>query len=129
MKSKKFLGIWMDHSVAHLMELTENGIESKTIESKETLFDNNPNLHKDESKTHNKEQRHLSEYFKNIAEVILECDDIILFGPTDAKTELINILRKDHRFDKIKIEIKLADKMTVNQQYAFVRSYFRNEDE
>ena len=48
----------------------------------------------------------------------------MLFGPTNAKTELLNLLKADHHFDKINIETKQADKMTENQQHAFVREYF-----
>jgi len=33
-------------------------------------------------------------------------------------------LKKDHRFADIVIEIKQTDKMTENQQHAFVRDYF-----
>lgn len=49
---------------------------------------------------------------------------VVLFGPTDAKVALYNILKADHRFAKIKIEIKPADKMTENQQDTFVKIYF-----
>jgi len=51
-------------------------------------------------------------------------DSVFLFGPTDAKVELFNILEADHRFAKIKIEVKHADKMTENQQHAFVKKFF-----
>jgi hypothetical protein len=51
-------------------------------------------------------------------------DEVILFGPTDAKSELYNLLKNDHHFDKIRIEVKPADKMTENQQQAFVKKYF-----
>ena len=74
---------------------------------------------------HNKEQHEQSEYYKKLEEVILKYDDVIHFGPTDAKVELLNDLRTDNRFAKIKIEIKQADKMTENQQHAFVKDYFR----
>ena len=73
---------------------------------------------------HNKEQHEQSEYYKSIGEIIKNYDDVIIFGPTDAKTELFNLLKADHRFAKIKIEIKQADKMTENQQHAFVKEYF-----
>jgi hypothetical protein len=73
---------------------------------------------------HNKENQDQSEFYKNIKTKILEYNDILLFGPTDAKTELINILRADHHFDLIKIESRSADKMTENQEYAFVKDYF-----
>ena len=33
--------------------------------------------------------------------------------------------KDNHHFDKIKIGVKPADKMTENQQHAFVREYFK----
>ena len=54
-------------------------------------------------------------------------DEVILFGPTDAKVELFNILKADQHFDKIKIDIKQADKMTENQQHAFVKDHFSKQ--
>jgi len=40
------------------------------------------------------------------------------------KVELLNTLRADHLFAKIKIEVKQTGKLTENQQHAFVREYF-----
>ena len=50
-------------------------------------------------------------------------NSVLLFGPTDAKVELFNIMEADQRFAKIKIEVKHADKMTKNQQHAFVKKF------
>lgn len=125
MKSKKQLGIWMDYSVAHLFELANNSIESSTIESKPKTQVNEEDLYyKDESHMLNKEQNQLSAYYKKLSDVILNYDDVLLFGPTDAKNELLNLLSDNHLFDKIKIEAKSADKMTEIQQEAFVNEYF-----
>jgi len=55
-------------------------------------------------------------------------DEVLLFGPTNAKNELVNILKVDHHFDEIKIEVKPADKMTENQQLAFVKEHFKIAD-
>ena len=73
---------------------------------------------------HNKEQHEEADYYKELGEIIRNYNDVVLFGPTEAKVELYNFLRKDHRFADIVIEIKPADKMTENQQHAFVREYF-----
>ena len=51
-----------------------------------------------------------------------------LFGPTNAKIELLNLLRADHQFEKIKLETKDSDKMTQNEQHAFVRDYLTGCD-
>ncbi|HMG15341.1 MAG TPA: hypothetical protein VK590_07850 [Saprospiraceae bacterium] len=124
MVSTKKLGVWMDHANAHYMEFNNDLIESNTLESKFTHDEKEQSLRKSESLMHNKEQHQQSEYYKKIAEIIRNYDEVILFGPTDAKTELYNVLREDHRFEKIKIETKQASKMTENQQHAFVREYF-----
>jgi hypothetical protein len=124
MKTTKKLGVWMDHSIAYLMEFTSNPFEIKTIESNFSNEDKMEALVKSESLMHNKEQRQLSSFYKKISEVIKDYKQVLLFGPTDAKVELFDILRDDLRFAKIQIEIKETDKMTANQKNAFVRDYF-----
>lgn len=118
------LGIWMDHSSAHLIEFMANPGKQKIIESKFTHEEKELSLGKSENGMHNKEQHEQSDYYKQLGEVIKNYNEVILFGPTDAKVELFNTLRADHLFEKIKIEVKPADKMTENQQNAFVREHF-----
>jgi stalled ribosome rescue protein Dom34 len=117
----------MDHSTAHLMEFTVDPIETKVIESKFTHQQKEHSLGKSENLMHNKEQHEQSDYYKKLGEVIRNYTDVILFGPTEAKSELLNVLRADHSFGKIKIETKQADKMTENQQHAFVKKYFSEQ--
>jgi len=124
MKIENSLGIWMDHQDAHLMEFTTDPIETKTIESKFTHQEKEQTLGRSENLMHNKERHEEADYYKELGEIIRNYNDVLLFGPTDAKVELFNVLRKDHRFADIGIEIKQADKMTENQQHAFVKAYF-----
>ena len=124
MKIEKSLGIWMDHQDAHLMEFTTDPIVTTTIESKFTHQEKEKTLHRGENLMHNKEQHEEAAYYKELGEIIRNYNDILLFGPTEAKVELLNVLRKDHRFADIIIEIKSTDKMTENQQHAFVWEYF-----
>lgn len=124
MRTVKKIGIWMDHSIAHLMEFTTKPFEINTIESKFTHADKEESLTKSESLMHNKEQHKIAKYYYKLGEAIRNYDKVILFGPTDAKVELFNILKEDFRFEKIKIEIKETDKMSVNQQHDFVKKYF-----
>jgi hypothetical protein len=126
MTTARNLGIWMDHSTAHLMEFTTDPIETKTIDSKFTHREKEHSLGKGEGLMHNKEQHQQSDYYKRLGEVIKNYEAVMLFGPTDAKNELFNILKADHHFEKIKIEVKQTDKMTENQQHAFVREHFIN---
>lgn len=124
MKAIKKIGIWMDHSIAHLMEFSTKPFEVNTIESKFTYADKKAILSKSEGLMHHEEQHKIAKYYNKIGKAIQNYDQVILFGPTDAKVELFNILSEDFRFEKIKIEIKNTDKMTANQQHDFLRTYF-----
>ncbi len=126
-ESAKKLGIWMDHSSAHLMEFTNDPIDTKTINSEFTHQVREQTLKKSESLMDHKEQHEEAAYYKKLGEIMQKYDDIILFGPTNAKTELFNILQADHDFETIKIEVMQTDKMTENQQHAFVREYFSKQ--
>jgi hypothetical protein len=121
---RKKIGIWMDHSIAHLMDYTSNPFEIKTIETTFTHQDKEKILLKGEIHLHYKEQQEQAKYYKKLIDVVKKYNDVILFGPTDAKTELYNVLNADNRFENIKIQVKQTDKMTAKQQHEFVREYF-----
>jgi len=124
MKRVKKLGVWMDHSIAYLMEFTNNPFEIKTIESELTKDNNQLILSKKSEALINMDQHTLYAYYNKIGEAIKNYKQIVLFGPADAKIELFDVLSEDHRFVKIKVEIKETDKMSVNQQHAFINKYF-----
>ena len=124
MTTLKKLGVWIDHSRAYLTEYTSGPMETKVIRSEFTHEDKEQGLNKSENQMHKKEQHQHSEYYRKIADVIRNYDDVILFGPTDAKIELLNILKHDHLFAKINIETKQTDKMSDYQQQAFIKEYF-----
>jgi stalled ribosome rescue protein Dom34 len=127
MNSIKQLGIWMDHSTAHLIELSDDRVVTNTIELSPALPEQIANQGSDESLMNNKEQNPLSDYFLNLSKVIKEYNEVLLFGPSSAKTELFNKLKEDIHFDHIKIDVLSADEMTDNQQSAFVRKFFTEE--
>jgi nitrogenase subunit NifH len=124
MTTEKGLGIWMDHQNAHIMEFTVDPIKTTMVESKFTHQEKENALGRSEKLMHNKEQNEEADYYKALGEIIRNYNDVVLFGPTDAKVELLNILRKDDRFADIVIEVRQADKLTENQQHSFVRDYF-----
>ena len=122
------LGIWMDHANAHLMEFNSDPERSNTVVSKFTHDEKDHDSGESEKLMHNKENHDQSDYYKKIANAIRNYDDILLFGPTDAKAELYNLMKDDHHFSKIRIAVKPADKMNSTQQYAFAKEYFQNTD-
>ncbi len=125
MKVLKKLGIWLDHSNAHLIEFSSEIKETQTITSDFTYQDRKETLQRSENEMHNKEQHKQVTFYKNLAVVIKKFNEVILFGPTDAKVELFNFLKNDAKYDKIKIEVKNADKMNDKQLHSFVRDYFK----
>ena len=125
--TKRKIGIWMDHSIAHLMEFSNNPFEVKTIESNFTHQEKMNSLQKGELHMHNKEQQEQAKYYKKLVDVIKKYKQVILFGPTNAKEELFNVLSTDKRFEDVKIQVKQTDKMTPNEQDAFVKDFFSNK--
>ena len=123
MEATKKMGIWMDYSMAHLMEFTSNPFEIKTVES--TSFDTTtiypintlPILLE-------KRKRLLFSYYNKIAREINNYDRIILFGPTNAKIEFFDVLSEDERFLKTKVEITNTDQMNPAEQHQFIQNYF-----
>ncbi|WP_319478850.1 hypothetical protein [uncultured Draconibacterium sp.] len=124
MKQAKQLGIWMDHSTANIMELSDGIVISKTLDSTPAFPEQIENLRMDESLMHNKEQNQVSDYYKKLSYVINDYSEVLLFGPTEAKTELFNSLKSNRRFERVKITVQSADNMTNNQQQAYVKDFF-----
>ncbi len=124
MKAKKRLGIWMDHATAYCMEYVVDTFEVKTINAEHVSMINQQPLLQSENALHNKEKQILHAYYKSLMEIIRGHDEVVLYGPSSAKTELYNLIHANHRFDAIKIETKSANKMTFKEQHAFIKDYF-----
>jgi len=124
MKTKKQLGIWMDYSIAHVMELKGDSMTTTDVESDFTWEEKQHSFFRNEGLMHKKEQRFVTDYFKKIAEKMTGFDEVILFGAGDAKTELFNSLTSNPAFNKVKISVETANKMTENQRKAFLKKHF-----
>jgi stalled ribosome rescue protein Dom34 len=124
----KKLGIWMDHANAFMTEFTTEPMSTTTIASAFTHQEKNKSMAKNEALSHHKEQHQQAAFYKELIEMILHFDHVILFGPTDAKSELHNILKEDHHFDKIIIEVKSAESMSEHAQQLFVKNHFSHKN-
>ena len=123
MNKEKQLGICMDHSNAQLLKISDGNILLQNIES-----ESKPKVEKvnvDTHEIHGKERHQLqSAYFKKISNIILNYEDVLLFGPTDAKRELFNLINEDPHFENIKIELRTTDKMSERQMHDYVIEFF-----
>ncbi len=119
----------MDHSSANIIEFPAEPHAIKTIESKFTHDVKTESLNKGEWLMHKKENHQQTEYYAKLGEIIRNYHEVVLFGPTDAKSELLNILKKNHLFADINIKLEQTDKLTYDQQYVFVQEYFSKPHE
>lgn len=128
MKTIKQLGIWMDHANANIIEFASESNETKTISSDFSAHDKAETLQRSENEMHNKEQQKQGTFYKNLTKIIKDFNEVILFGPTNAKSELYNLIKANHQLDNVKIEVKNTDKMTDKEQHDFVNKYFSKFD-
>jgi len=125
MKTVSKLGIYMDHSSAIFLELKDETIIHLTESSDFSHENKEFTLSKSEQLMHNKENQKQSQFYKKISDTIRNFQEVLLFGPTEAKNELFNLCKTDHLFDNIKIDVKATDKMDESQMEIFVKEYFK----
>jgi hypothetical protein len=125
MNVQTFIAVYMDHSSANIMQLVNNAIATEVIESAFDHEEKMKALHKGESTMHQKEHQLQLSYYNTIKDKLRRSKDVLLFGTTTAKAELLNILNNDPHFNEIKIVVTQTDKMTENQQHAFVKNHIK----
>ncbi|MGL5113438.1 MAG: hypothetical protein ACRC6O_12465 [Flavobacterium sp.] len=128
MNTPKNIAIYMDHFTANVISYTNTARVTKHIKSGFSHFEKEKILQKGESHWHHKEQDWQNEFYRNLRHELLEYNHIVLFGATLAKTELSTILREDKKFANTTIVTKNTDKITKNQQIAFVNNYFYSNE-
>lgn len=114
----------MDHSSANIIHLNTRK-KTETIESDFTFEAKEEALQRSESLMHNKENQMQDAFYKKLSSEIMQYDWVLLFGPSSAKTELFNILKKDSHFKDIQIDLLPTDNMTANEKYAVVMNHFK----
>lgn len=125
MKTIKKLGIWMDHSNAYLIIFSSEVKEPTIICYDYTFQVLKETVGNDDNIMDNMAQHNQNTFYKSIANVIPEYDEVLLFGPTNSKRELYNILKASHQFNDIKIEVHNTGKMNDSDQHTFVRNHFK----
>ena len=121
----KNIGIWMNHSIAYIMEFTAGLITTITVESNpDYKLDDKLCFADNNSLSLYKEHYIQTAYYKKLEESISDCSEVILFGPTNAKVKLYNLLRIDKRFAKTNIEVTQAQEMNQSEQLDFVTKHF-----
>ena len=124
METLKKIAIYMDHFTANLIEYKKTANLIETIHSDFNHLEKVKILQKGESHLHNKEQDLQNKFYLEISNNSVDYSQILLFGPTNSKTEFKIVLENDKRFINREIVLKITDKLTPNEQIAFVNECF-----
>ena len=127
MKIIKKLAIYLDDVVAQLIEFSDDANKKLSIYSEFSIQDKDKILDGTEREMVNMKQHTQKAYFKLMFLPILDFDEVLLFGPTNAKIALLHFLRQDRKFENINFELLPTEKLTElqqQQQHDFVWEYF-----
>jgi len=140
---KKYAGIWLDRREAfvvsistsivsgfgdqEMIERIESDIERRVrlsggSRSKKTPY--GPQDISVDGKQEDRIKHQLRRYYKEIVRRIRDADQILIFGPGEAKTELKKEIEKSKQLAGRINKIESADKMTKKQIAAKVRTFF-----
>lgn len=124
METVNKITVYMDHFFANVIVYSKEAKLLTTIKSNFNQYEKGKIIQKGESHLHNKEQSLQSKFYKEISDAIVDYNQVLLFGSTTAKTELLNVLSNDNRFTSVIVTTKNTDKLTPNEQIAFVNNCF-----
>ena len=123
MRKKRFLGLWLDELVAHLIEfrnnitIFENVVSGYGIYKREQMFDRRKKFSLDIN--------WLSDYLHNLKNELVKYDRVVLFGPPKMRRELYKQLRSNKKFrSSIVMDSRHNKTMSEKQMDDFVRNYF-----
>lgn len=132
----KKIGIWIDKRNAYIITSAkeenqrvveiESQVEDYHISGGSgTPLKGGPQDVVQDSRYLEREKHQLKEYFKVVAQELVNADDIVIFGPAETGQKLRKELGE--RFPNLGAKVSAlskADSMTVNQMKAWVRAYF-----
>ena len=123
---KKEIGLWVDHRETVIVTLTDEGEETRRIESgmeKHVRFSGGAQTNMAEDMRDRRFTNYLNKYYNEVIASIREADSILIFGPGEAKVELKKRLESEELGGHI-VGIETVDKMTDRQIVAKVRQHF-----
>ena len=126
---KNAAGLWIDHSKAVIVIVSDKGEETKQLESgmeKHVRFSGGSRSEQGGGEDQQDRQftGHLNTYYDAVIAQLRDSESILLFGPGEAKGELEKRLANKGLGGRI-VGIETVDKMTDRQIAAKVREHFR----
>ena len=131
---KMTAGLWIDHRKAVVMIITPRGEETLEIRSNiekqpgrtagaRSTAPYEAQLVKADNSRERKLTGQLDQYYTEVTAALRGVEDLLIFGPGEAKVELKNHLDQAHLGEKF-MAVETSDKMTDKQIAAKIRDYF-----
>jgi stalled ribosome rescue protein Dom34 len=124
---KRQVGLWIDHRKAVIVLVTDEGEETRLIESdmeKHVRFASGSSEDGSAESTRDRQfKSHLDAYYDKVIASIRDAESILILGPGEAKGELEKRLENKELGGCI-VGIETVDKMTDRQIAARVRQHF-----
>lgn len=132
---KAALGLWIDHRKAVIVALTDKGEDSKEIlshvekqlgrsEGVRSTAPYEAQLVPADDSQERGLTGHLGKYYDEVVAHLRGAEGILIFGPGEAKEELVKRIEKGN-LGRCIAGVETADKMTVPQIAAKVRKHFQ----
>ena len=138
-KSENKAGIWIDQKTAMIIHIAgdgdpivekiKSGVEFTVRDAgeKSTPSRFGPSYINEEVKQQHRQKNEREKYFKKIISLLQHADSIYIFGPSDARYELVNDIEKDPVLKNKYLKTEKADRMTDKQVVQHVVSYFKGK--
>ena len=125
---KTDVGLWIDHREATIVTLAGEAEEIKRVNSgmeKHVRFAGGAEEGTAEDNRDRRFTNHLNQFFEEVINLIRAADSILIFGPGEAKGELVKRLEHENLGGRV-LAVETADKLTDRQIAAKVRERFTN---
>ncbi|WP_333809246.1 hypothetical protein [Flavobacterium sp.] len=121
MKESKKVAVYVDYSLANIIEYIHTASMLKTIESGSMSDEMRKKIQRGETYKLSIKQH---EYYKELKNCLLHYECILLFGPTNAKIQFSNILKKNNKDLINKVILKNSEELSHDEQLEFVNEFF-----
>jgi len=120
------MGLWIDHREATIVTLAGEVEEIKRVNSgmeKHVRFGGGAETSTAEDNRDRRFTNHLNQFFEEVISALRAADSILIFGPGEAKGELVKRLERENLGGRV-VGVETVDKLTDPQIAAKVREHF-----
>jgi hypothetical protein len=127
------VGLWIDHQLAVIVSVSEQGESVKKIESgakhveyrgaQRNKVAYSAQYSQGDNQLDNQFAQQLHKFYEKVINELREAERILIFGPAEAKSELKRLVEQDKSL-RGEVHVEAADRMSDRQIVARVRKYF-----